>query len=206
MIMEKYKTHKHWQQLEVMQNKRTTSVYISLAFPRIPKKISVIGRNINIIMIRVIRLWTLMVALTARTGAISASSRNTPLTFILNSGASHHMVYCKEWITNQREIRPLPIVLSNGRKVYWTQTGIVYLGTHVGNPQDQYESVFGLYDALYVPNLHSNFVSCSKICDTGYQISFRRNGKCSALENGVLKFQGKLQSGVSHIKASPLLN
>ena len=96
--------------------------------------------------------------------------------FLLGSGASHHMVWNKEWLRNSRQIRPPKIILlGDGKNVILTHRGTLVLSTRVevgGESINRYE----VFDhVLSVPELHSNPTYCANLFENYYVINVGLN-------------------------------
>ncbi|XP_074264291.1 uncharacterized protein LOC141586820 [Silene latifolia] len=104
--------------------------------------------------------------------ARKASSNNDRLngndlssTWIIDTGASHHMSGCLKFFTNLRNIAPLSVGLPNGDLTIATQSGDVYLSSRLI-----------LSNVLYAPNLNCNLISVSNLLiDTTLTIQFSHN-------------------------------
>lgn len=63
---------------------------------------------------------------------------------------------------------------------------------------DLYDRYVVLDNVLYVPGLHSNLISCSQLCDSGYVLRFGRTTG-NGMIDGIMQFQGRLFEGVYRI-------
>ena len=123
--------------------------------------------------------------------------------FLLDSGASDHMVLCENWLRNVRKIQPRAIVLGDGNRVYANSKGTLALQTFIGSPGDLYERNIILCDVLCVPGLRSNLISCSRLCQDDYLINIRKS-KCNGVRESVIQFEGRMDRGVYKISAVPV--
>jgi hypothetical protein len=84
--------------------------------------------------------------------------------WILDSGASHHMCNSLQWFLSYKEIAPIKIKLPNGNFVLAKHTGIV-----------QFSPSFTVTDVLFVPNFSINLLSVSQLCNsTKYFVQFNK--------------------------------
>ena len=121
--------------------------------------------------------------LTASIGT-SSSSKDSEL-FIMDSGASDHMVHDSSLLFNPREAATRRIVLGDGRTIDATLQGDVHVKNVLrGRANEVIRRYVVLKDALYVPGLDVNLISCSRLCEEGYTIRFGRNGCLATAEDG----------------------
>ena len=123
--------------------------------------------------------------------------------FLLDSGASDHMVWCQEWLEDCHDIQPRGIVLGDGNRVCATHRGKLVLKTTEGYENDQNERRLVLRGILCVPDLHSNLKSCSKLCERGYSINIGRD-RCNGMYEGVMQFEGIRFQGVYRVIGPPV--
>lgn len=139
------------------------------------------------------------------TSLVARAPPTLPVTeFLLDSGASDHMVMSKNVFKDMEAIPPRPIVLGDGTRVYGSFRGSVCLRTWIGEIGDLYERTIELSDVLYVPSLKSNLISCSKLCRDGYTVNFNSE-KCVGLYDGIIRFQGRQFNGIFRIRCAPFL-
>ncbi|XP_019153726.1 PREDICTED: uncharacterized protein LOC109150247 [Ipomoea nil] len=79
--------------------------------------------------------------------------------WILDSGATHHIVCCINLLTDKREVHDIHVSLPNGQKVSITCIGSVYLSKE-----------FVLHNVLYVPGFQYNLISVG---------AFVRSSRCT---------------------------
>lgn len=123
-------------------------------------------------------------------------------TFLLDSGASDHMVWTKEWPHEWKEIELRAIMLGDGERVFSTHRGTLVLQTFVGREQDLYERILVIHGVLYVLDLHTNLLSCSRLCEEGYTINIGRN-RYNGMHEGFMRFMGRIVHGVYEVQARP---
>lgn len=66
------------------------------------------------------------------------------MSFILDSGASDHMVWSQKWLVHCHEIQRRGIMLGDGNKVLATHHGNVELKASIRYESDQYDRPFVL--------------------------------------------------------------
>jgi hypothetical protein len=130
-------------------------------------------------------------------GPSSASPQGTSYTFstyslfchnvnlgswIIDSGASHHICASLHWFHSYSEITPMTIKLPNGHHVTTK-----FAGTVIFNPD------FKLHNVLFVPEFSVNLLSVSGLChDTQYLVSFTHN-TCKIQEQMSLRMIGSAE-------------
>lgn len=89
--------------------------------------------------------------------------------WIIDSGASHHMTGDKSVLINYKMLaRPIPITLGDGHPAEGIGQGSVKLTSRMGG-------AVTLQDVLYVPSLSYNLISISRATAAGASVSFQRN-------------------------------
>jgi hypothetical protein len=84
-------------------------------------------------------------------GKTSQSSHSCSLSsWILDSGASHHMCNSLQWFLSYKSTIPVKIKLPNGNVVLAKHTGII-----------RFYPTFIVTDVLYVPNFYVNHICVS---------------------------------------------
>ena len=112
--------------------------------------------------------------------------------WLLDSGASAHMVTSLHQLTNARPtIRPTAIVLGDGREI---------AATHVGDAKVSDEVT--LTNVLYVPGLRENLFSLSVAASTHDTEVIIKDEICKILQGGKEAIRAKKQHGVFRIQAS----
>lgn len=106
--------------------------------------------------------------------SMDALERDSRDVFLLDSGASDHMVLCKDWLEDLQKIEPRGIILGNGGNVFATHKGRMRLRTTLDSSGAQNEMIVTLFNVLLVPELHTNLISCSRLCEKGYAINIGR--------------------------------
>ena len=117
---------------------------------------------------------------------------------LLDSVASEHTVWCKNQLGNLRSIKPRDIYLGDGNQVNARHSGTLLLRKTVEVSGEQFKRSLVLQDVLYVPDLHSNLISCSRLCETGYLIHIGIY-MCNGVYDGIIQFQRRKSEGVYHI-------
>jgi hypothetical protein len=74
--------------------------------------------------------------------------------WILDSGACHHMCNSFQWFLSYKEITHIKIKLPNGNFVLAKHTGII-----------QFSSSFIITDVIYIPNFSIDLLSVSQLCN-----------------------------------------
>jgi hypothetical protein len=110
----------------------------------------------------------------------SFSSHNIALdTWIIDSGASHHICASLHWFHSYSEINPMVIKLPNGDHVTTK-----YAGTIIFSP------LFRLTDVLFVPNFNINLISVSLLCHNALCSVVFTDTTCLIQEQKSLKMIG----------------
>lgn len=126
---------------------------------------------------------------------MAGTFKGTGVEFVIDSGASDHMVRKAEWLKRRKNIRPRPILLGNGKTVLAKESGTLVLNATISDKEEVYIYKLCLQEVLLVPELHTNLLSCPALYREDFQVYFGR-GKCSATKDGILRLQGTLTSGV----------
>lgn len=85
--------------------------------------------------------------------------------WILDSGATSHMSRRKEYFHSLRDTKQ-SIVLASGEMIYAEGVGDIKLKTQT--------ATLTLHNVWYVPQLHSNFISITKVIKAGHSVIFER--------------------------------
>ena len=115
--------------------------------------------------------------------------------FVIDSGASDHMVRNAEWLDNRKDIGPRPILLGNGKTVLTKESGTLVFNTVIRDNGESHVYKLCREGVLVVPALHTNLLSCPTLCRDNFQVQFAGE-KCNAMKDGLLHLQGTLRSGV----------
>ncbi|KAF7821316.1 retrovirus-related Pol polyprotein from transposon TNT 1-94 [Senna tora] len=84
------------------------------------------------------------------------------LSWIINTGASHHMTGTRTCLSHVRNIKPCPVGLPNGDHATTLKQGTVFLGKKLE-----------LRNVLFVPNLNCNLISVSQlVADSSLVVQF----------------------------------
>ena len=134
---------------------------------------------------------------------MAGTFHGTGVEFVIDSGASDHMVRRAEWLTKRKNIRPRAILLGNGKTVMARESGTLALSATIRYKEEVYTYELFLDDVLLVPELHTNLLSCPALCREDFQVLFGR-GKCNAMKDGILRLQGTLRSGVFIAECHPV--
>lgn len=120
-------------------------------------------------------------------------NRNGSKDMVVDSAASSHMFFDKTMFSRlKKDGSHRVITLGDGRTVSAKMTGSVFIQTRVG---EQGQKGLVLNDALYVPSLDSNLVSCSALDKDGYDVNFA-DGKCTISRDDELICTGVLRDGL----------
>jgi hypothetical protein len=95
--------------------------------------------------------------------------------FVVDSGASQHMIANKELLQEPRGKHSI-VYVANGNKLHSNCTGRVLLASNIN-----------LNNVLHVPDLSSNLLSVSQITDKGYTVVFTKD-HCKVFDD--IKFTG----------------
>ena len=114
--------------------------------------------------------------------------------WIMDSGASMHLTYRRDWIDAFEEISPVKIYLGDNSVQEATGKGTIHLelvdGAHTGH----------LIDVLYVPGLTKNLFSISKATEQGLKAVFSKALCLLMADKGVVKAQGLRTGNLYHLK------
>ena len=114
---------------------------------------------------------------------------------LLDSGASDHMVNCKNLLCNLQDITPRQIVLGDGGAVQCSKKGTLVLKAVLSGGGPNYEHNITLENVLLVPGLQKNLLSCSALCSDGYNIKFNSK-KCVVWRDEKMQLEGNSRNGV----------
>ena len=114
--------------------------------------------------------------------------------WIVDSGASMHLTYRRDWIDAFEEISPVKLYLGDSSVQEATGKGTIHLelvdGAHTGH----------LNDVLYVPGLTKNLFSISKATEQGLKAIFSKASCLLITDKGVVKAQGLRTGNLYHLK------
>ena len=100
-------------------------------------------------------------------------------TWIIDSGASHHICISFSWFQSYTEITPINIKLPNGNFAIAKSSGTV-----------RFSNEFILENVLYVPNFSINLIAVSKLCHTPNFLLTFNNSKCVIQDQRTMKMIG----------------
>lgn len=100
--------------------------------------------------------------------AVYEKSSQPQIKWILDSGATSHMVNDIKQFIEYKEIKNVKLNMANEDTINVKGRGIVKLKLESGH-------IIKLLDVLYVPDLRSNLISVSKITNASYNVNFREN-------------------------------
>lgn len=106
--------------------------------------------------------------LVAEVGALIAENV-TDKTYIIDSGATYHIVCNDDHLTNVRDIPPMPIVVGGKRTLYAKQAGTLTVGP------------LRLNNSLLAPEIGYNLLSVPKLDMLGYRVIFG-GGMCEIMD------------------------
>ena len=86
-------------------------------------------------------------------------------------------------------------MLGDGNRDSATHRGNLVLETTVRDENDQNERRLVVRGVLCVPDFHSNLISCSKLCESGYPINIGRD-RCNGMNEGFTQFEGMRFEGM----------
>lgn len=93
------------------------------------------------------------------------------LKFVMDSGATDYMVNDKSYFGEVNEIKPISIaVAKDGAKLVSKEKGNISVKTSQNSPSRS------IKDVLYVEHLKCNLMSVARLCDKGYEVTFKKNG------------------------------
>lgn len=111
--------------------------------------------------------------------AVTKGNRNRSLEWYLDSGASDHMTFCKDWFIEYEEFhQPIKVRFGNGSFIYAEGQGnINVLGFNGSTWCERH-----LLNVLYVPEIHLNLFSQNTVLDKGLVMTADRS-KCEFQKN-----------------------
>lgn len=115
--------------------------------------------------------------------------------FIIDSGASDHMVCDESMLSYQEKIEHSGIRLGNGSVVKVHSKGDILMSNSVQHGSTVVRKEVMPRNVFYVPTLMVNLISCSALCDDGHRVKIDRTG-CSVTKDGVLVLQGIKKGGL----------
>ncbi|CAJ2642469.1 unnamed protein product [Trifolium pratense] len=123
---------------------------------------------------------------------INLSSHNACVlsTWIIDSGASHHICNSLNWFQSYIEIKPISIKLPNGNSAIAKYTGTV-----------NFSPTFAITDVLCVPNFSINLLAVSKLCSSSNYIVNFYGTHCEIQDKKCLKMIGSADEhdGLYHL-------
>ncbi|CAJ2661961.1 unnamed protein product [Trifolium pratense] len=129
---------------------------------------------------------------------IQLSSHNACvlITWIIDSGASHHICNSLSWFQSYIEINPIHIKLLNGNFAIAKYSGVV-----------NFSSNLVINDVLYVPAFSINLLAVSKLCSSSYYIVNFTGSQCVIQDKKCLKMigSGDEHEGLYHLKLTDRL-
>ena len=117
-----------------------------------------------------------LVASSLDLGHFALAAEVFPSTWIIDSGASHHMHNGNDFTTYERLPNPIRIQLGNKTCVFATHHGSVRVQDHQ-------------IDALHTPSFRYSLLSVAELDSQGYHTKFG-NGKCSIQNSNVTVMTG----------------
>lgn len=95
------------------------------------------------------------------------------LKFTLDSGATDYMVNKKSYFNNLKRISPISIAIAkDGESLVAKERGDITVKTF----QDDDNSSRIMDEVLYVKDLKCNLMSIDRLCDKGYEVTFKKDG------------------------------
>lgn len=80
--------------------------------------------------------------------------------FLVDSGASEHMVWKRKWIQDTREVNTSRVImLGDCKRLFSTHLRTLTTQTFVGTSGDLHERIIMLKDVFFVPQLHFSHLS-----------------------------------------------
>ena len=120
--------------------------------------------------------------------SMSQEHREEMQTFIVDSGATEHMVNKLQFLTTVRDINAETIELGNGFKVVAHRMGKLLFNEEVKNGKEPVFRTVVFKDVLFIPELTTNLVSRDALFEDGFDFKVGRRG-CSGIRDGILTFQ-----------------
>lgn len=121
------------------------------------------------------------------------------LPMYVDSGASAHMLREMRYFNNLWEANEQTIAMANGEKLKCNRVGNAVLQSDVGNKRFR----LTLYNAYFIPELHCNLISVSKMEETGKRITFRDGQVEIWDESGQMIAKGRKVNGLYALDVSP---
>ena len=102
---------------------------------------------------------------------------------LMDSGASHHMFFNSEYLTDYKKLKGSSVNTANGAKV-------PVAGIGQAAAMNEHQSVIALRDVLHVPQLAHNLISLGKVLDKGNTLE-SKGRNLQILKNGRLIAEAK---------------
>ena len=117
---------------------------------------------------------------------------------VIDSGATCHMLKNKVLFSNMKKSYPRTVTIGDGSRLYSNIHGTATIRCPVGEGMDRN---LALGDALYVPSLDTNLISCSALDKDGYSVLFQ-DEECSIMRNGQLMCTAAIDNGLYVLKSA----
>lgn len=125
--------------------------------------------------------------------AIEENATDDAERFIIDSGATNHMVTASHWMTAASPCGERKVTIGNGKCVPAQASGPVHL---LSNCKDIH-----LKEAILVEELHVNLLSCAALCKAGCEVKFNEYG-CEVRKSGQIILTGECENGLYVIKST----
>lgn len=121
--------------------------------------------------------------------------------WLIDSGASRHMSFRKDWMKDFKECLNDSVVIADSTNLIVSGQGDVNINVSC----DRTKRKLVLADVQYIPDLRMNLISASALCSNGYKVVFEGKS-CSIIKNGSLEASGSLLSnGIFKLDRSEVL-
>lgn len=127
------------------------------------------------------------------------SKYHNQLSFLVDSGASDNMTNNVTLLSRCKDILLRSIILGNGISVKAYKQGNMTVSSTVENDGVSETVQLDLKRVLFVPNLEENLISCSSLCNDGFNISFQK-GKCIVSKHGETALEAQRRDGLYQAK------
>lgn len=112
------------------------------------------------------------------------------------------MVRDDRWLSNVKRIPPKEILLGNGSVATASFAGNLTIRATSNHGNSRMGTV-KFKNVLFVPDLHTNHISCSSLCDEGFEVAFRKK-ECKISQYGQIKLRGAERHGVFVLEAAAI--
>ncbi|KAI4300009.1 hypothetical protein L6164_033429 [Bauhinia variegata] len=117
---------------------------------------------------------------------LTVVTTNTSNTWVMDSGASYHMTFNKNWFHSFKEWKG-SVRLGDDKVLPVKGSGLLHIKMHDG--------IVKTFDAWYVPDLRKNLISLGTLDNQGHKFA-GGDGQIKVLKGAFLVIKGKCQHGI----------